>query len=1016
MKQSRIVRCLAVLLCACFCICSSCIGVSASSEEMPSTITVEWYSPEKLLSVEQQKQELILHVLVNGDEQSLKLSFPSCGGFRLHSDHEGFFKPESLADITYSDNTDGILTMNGADGTTVELDSIGQPWTLSVYNKNGGLVALFGADQMWFGYQNGELKKVKLECGISQDEVLYGLGERFGSFNQIGIKTLLWNRDQWSDKDTSYKNIPILHSSLGYMMFFNSTYSAVADIGKTDSLKYSLDFNGPIFDFYIWTGTPLQSLSAYCAITGTPLLPPKWAFRYWSGASAQTWEAEGAENSLKLLKESLQGYAKLGVTDIAALYGEGELSANSKAYNMLLGTNTRMLAWNNPFQSRLDMSYWVPELSVRPQDNELPAFKDALNPWTYISTQTMDYSNPNAQRVAQAMWAQRIKWGLRGLMIDYGESVPESGLAYNGMTGSEIHNFFSYYYSKTYYDMFKSQVGDDFILFARNAVAGSQKWAANFGGDQLGDFEGMKKAVNALLTISTCGFSSWGTDIGGYGATTSPDVYMRWMQFGAFNPLMRLHGQGPRDPWNFGKTAEETFTTYYWLRENLLNKIYSSAIIANKTGRPMAQSMAVSYPARTSLNANNDQYLFCDDFLACPVTTDSAYHRTVSLPLGNWVDLWSGETLKGGSDYDVDAPQNRSPVYIRSGTVAPVQISSDTLSLTDNMNGDKTDALLVTAPNGTRTTEYWSDADHKTLYTSSANNGTFTVSADSSQTAEVLLAYGINPAKVTVDGKTLNKLESIPNKAGETGYYVDGYHRTVIRVPTGGWSNISITPGGTLATDLALGKKITTHQQRNSTTIPENIVDGDVNTQWMITNLDEAYCTVDLGASYEINEATLKWYGSYGKKYSIQTSNDGNNWSEVQHVDNGDGMIDSLHFNPVSARYVKLCDIESSFGNNCTLYQFSVYGTGKDGKTGKVTDMSAVKDETGVAEDDNSTTTIIKRRVKKDPDSEETVSSDTTWIIAVCIAGAVIVVGGITTAVILIVKRKKKKIKITPEE
>ena len=121
------------------------------------------------------------------------------------------------------------------------------------------------------------------------------------------------------------------------------------------------------------------------------------------------------------------------------------------------------------------------------------------------------------------------------------------------------------------------------------------------GGDQQGNFSGLRKAVNALLTFSSCGFSTWGTDIGGLATGKDPELYMRWMQFGAVNPLMRLHGTGDGDPWYYGKTAEESFKSYYWLRENFLKKIYSSSVYANKSGIPMCQSMPVAFPGQKAL-------------------------------------------------------------------------------------------------------------------------------------------------------------------------------------------------------------------------------------------------------------------------------------------------------------------------------------------------------------------------------------------------------------------------------
>ena len=677
---------------------------------------------------------------------------------------------------------------------------------------------------------------------------------------------------------------------------------------------------------------------------------------------------------------------------------------------MLLKTNTRMLDWTTPFQSRLDMSYWLPQLSTDIEDNELPAFKNALNPWTYLSTDTMDFSHPNAKEVMRAKWSQEIEWGLKGLMVDYGEYVPEDALAYNGMTGLEFHNFFAYYYTKAFNEIFTEEVGEgEFVLFARNAAPGSQKWAANFGGDQQGNFEGLKKAVNALLTISTCGFSTWGTDIGGYGETVNQDVYMRWLQFGTFNPLMRLHGLGQRDPWHFGDRAAETFVTHYWLRENLLDKIYSSAVAANKTGLPMARSMAVAYPARESLLSNNDQYLFCDDLLVCPVTQENAYYRTVDLPLGDWTDLWTGKILEGGRKYDVDAPQNYSPVYIRSGAVIPVKVAADTLNLFENMNdGNTAEALLITAPNGSRTSEFWSDAETKTVYTSSAENGIITVSADKPQKSGIIILLGLSASKVAVDGIELQKIQNLPESGKESGFYIDSQNfRTVISVPKEGWRSLSVQVSGTLNNDLAYGKKVTAHEGRAGATKPENLVDGDVKTNWVITDLDEAFVTVDTGSYASVNQVVLKWCDTYGEKYSVQVSQDGNSWNEVAYIEDGDGMIDNIRFDAVSARYIKICNIESNFGRNCTMYALSVYASDKQADAPS---MEEVDDETDTDGDTEQTVkwTVTKRKKVKKP-SEDKGYLSTGMIVLISVGTAAAAAGGITTAVAVHRKKKNRK-------
>ena len=1014
MMKKHVYKRLFALLCSVILVIS--VPLSASAQVYPSTIKVKWYYPESLLSVEKNEESLVLNVSVNGDEQKLTMVFPCFGGFRLYGEIEGFFTPDKLDKINYNEESDTKLSMKAQDGTKVILDTSSKMWKLDIYNSMNNQVARFAANQIWFGYQNDVLKKVKLECGISEDEVLYGLGERFESFDQIGIKTVLWNQDAWSEDGSSYKNIPILHSSVGYMLFFNSAYSAVADIGVTDSRKYSLDFNGPKFDLYFWTGSPLENISSYTSLTGTPLLSPKWAYRYWAGASGQTWEFNGTENVLSKLSECLAGYKKLGITDIAALYGEGELSYNIQSYNKLLSTNTRMLAWTTPFQSRADMSYWIPSLSTLFSDYELPSFRDALNPWTYATqegTGTMDYSHPNALAVQRERWKKYLDWGLKGLMIDYGEYIPENALAYNGMTGAEFHNFSSYYYSKVNNQIFSERYGDDFVLFARNATQGSQVWSGNFSGDQVGTFEGMKKAVNAMLTLTACGFSNWGSDIGGYGATDNSETYTRWLQFGTLSPYMRLHGQGNQDPWHWGDTATETFVSHYWLRENLLNKIYSSAIIANKTGSPMSKSMAVAYPGNSKLLDSESEYIFCDDLLVCPIT-DHTYHSSVTLPVGNWFDLWTGKMYKGGSEYNVDAPLNYSPVFIRSGSVIPVTLSNETLSLADKIeDGSSVEALLVTPPNGTRQEEYWSDKDTKTVYTSSADGNTFTFSADRNSKEKVVLAYGVNAAEVSVDGASLKKLDHLPN-ADESGYYVDSYTRTVIRLPNSEWKSVTVKVGPLLSQNLAEGKKITTHMFRSFDSKPESIVDGKADTVWTITQLDEAYFTVDLGGIETIDRTEIKWVNNsgYGKEYIVSVSSDGENWKEVANVNDGDGMIDTMRFDPVKARYIKVSNISASGVRTVSVYDFGVftsaYAASASDENGNSIDMSEVDNDETVPDTQKN---VIKKKLKVVKKGSPDIYYEyiETWVIVVAVIGGVLAVAAVVTAVIIIVRKRRNK-------
>ena len=880
-----------------------------------------WYDASDLRAVQVNESEVVLLVYVRSSFERLKLTFPADGGFRLCSENQGLFSPDALQKIKTESVQNGTKYYGSSkNDVSVVINRGTTPWKMEIYGSDGLLTA-FSGEQICFKKTENTIKEVRLKGNIKQDELMYGMGELFDSFYLNGTVHTLWNSDSWSDEESMYKSIPILHSTDGYMLFFNSTYSAVADIGASKDNNYDLYFKGPVFDFYFWAGEPADNISSYTKLTGTPALQPKWAFSYWGGATSSQWEASGKENACNLLKEKLAGYKKLGITKLAAMYGEDTLDNLPEAYTLLAENNTKMLGWCNPFLTLENYASITPELSSDVKSNALPRLKTADGS-AYHSNDVIDYTHENSGYVISKLWQDKIDSGLRGLMVDYCEYVPTDSLASNGMTGIQLHNFYTYYYSKQMYDIFNNSCNNDFILFARSAAPGSQKWAANFGGDQAGDFKGLRKAVNALLTFSTCGFSTWGTDIGGLATGNDPELYMRWMQFGAMNPLMRLHGTGNCDPWYYGETAEDSFVNYYWLRENLLNKIYSSSVYANITGKPMCQSMAVAFPKQKALSGATEQYLFCDDFLVCPVTEKGVYSLEVQFPNGNWVDLWTGEVINGGSSVEVDAPLDRSPLYIRSGSAIPVTVSSETLSLATNFDeNNKTEALLVTAPNGTRESDYYASVDSKTTYTVSATGkNTFEVySSNDCNNQRVIMLYGINAEAVSIDGKPLEETASLKANTEKSVYYVDGSLRTVVMVADGEWNKLSVTVGGSKNYNLVQNAVISSNGVENSQFTEDSFAET------VATVYSNSYITVDFAEECNIGDVFVKWSESHPDSYNIKLSDDGINWSVLKSVTDCTGMVEHFNFSGLTARYICLDGFAANDSSSFDLYQLAVY-------------------------------------------------------------------------------------------
>lgn len=899
------------------------IGGLALKEQLPSPIAVSWFSPAGVSDLEKKDKVLVIHTEVNGQKTKLYVSFPEEGGFRLRTDSFGFFEPSGEKAIQYADS-DGLLSMKAGD-MSVTFQNDGSRWILSGKSVSGATAFSLSSSQIFFGYNDGELKKVKVENGIENGDVLFGTGERFNAFNQVGNELLLWNQDTNyhnaydnpdfdPDRSKGYKNIPLLHNTRGYTLFFNSMYGAVADIGKSDRSRYSLDFNGPTFDLYVWMGTPLENINGYTKLTGRPILPPKWAFQYWAGAQKAVWDnLKGGP--VPLLTDMMKNYKRLGMPNIAAVYFESchELSP---AHSLLKKTGTRMLSWNYPFAYTKQQ---ITDLMPGVAEEDLPLVKSTINPWL-VSHRPIDYTHPNAKKYILNQWGKYLDWTLRGIMIDYGEFVGEEHQFYNGLSGDQMHNFYSYWYGKAYYEAFDEKLKGDFVNFQRSACAGSQQWAANFTGDQASTYAGLKEQVLGVLSLSSSGFSATGGDIGGHLGTPSPDLYMRWLQFSSFVPLMRAHGQPSlRDPWAYGEQAEATFQTHYWLRENLLDSIYSAAVRAHNTGAPMVQAMPVAFPGQTALADNDNQFLFCDDFLVSPVLTENAHYREVTLPAGSWYGLWKGDKVKGGQTIQADAPQDKSPVYIRQGTVAPVRVAAKSLRLTDPMQDvDTTNALLVTPPDDRRENIQWTDETTKRVYSSEPlQDGGFRIQAEQPDDARALLVYGTAAAAVKVDGVSLKPV----GNAEETGFFIDGA-MTIVRLPEGKWTTVEIlgadfeeyAKGGTISDSIGSKESV-------------NLIDGNALTNIMLSTRNDYCITLDLGEEKLLDQVVLKWSPlGYATSYKVQMSGDNVEWTDVSTIEAGSGGLDTLRVSGKTARYIRLTEAKKGKNKAMCLYGIEVYG------------------------------------------------------------------------------------------
>lgn len=178
------------------------------------------------------------------------------------------------------------------------------------------------------------------------------------------------------------------------------------------------------------------------------------------------------------------------------------------------------------------------------------------------------------------------------------------------------------------------------------------------------------------------------TDIGGFfrdknslnpqydNQYTNPEfkeLLSRWFQFGTFCPLFRIHGYvSDTEIWRYGPSFEQTARDFIDIRYQLMPYIYSVAGEVTDKGAAFIKPLAHDYPNdRECWNIQN-QFLFGQAFMICPVIKHGERQRMVYLPEGRWFDFWTGQALQGGVHIQAEAGLDRIAVYVKAGTVLPV--------------------------------------------------------------------------------------------------------------------------------------------------------------------------------------------------------------------------------------------------------------------------------------------------------------------------------------------------------
>lgn len=236
--------------------------------------------------------------------------------------------------------------------------------------------------------------------------------------------------------------------------------------------------------------------------------------------------------------------------------------------------------------------------------------------------------------------------------------------------------------AKTYYDGTARRTGQRSLVFSRYTGLGQHRYPVGFSGDVHSTWDVLNYEVRFTARAGNVAFPYWSHDIGGFlGDRLDPELYVRWCQFGALSPVLRLHSNhGVREPWEYGEQAQTIVGDYFRLRQRLYPYLNTCQRQVYDTGLPLCRPLYFHWPQLEEAYQFDYQYLLGPNLLVAPITEPadgSAASKQVWIPPGLWWDWWTGDPIQGPRTIVYRAPLERCPLFARAGAVIPMQPDMD---------------------------------------------------------------------------------------------------------------------------------------------------------------------------------------------------------------------------------------------------------------------------------------------------------------------------------------------------
>ncbi len=599
---------------------------------------------------------------------------------------------------------------------------------------------------------NGAFDGGLLDFSVSDSEHFYGTGFRAIPVDRRGYQLEFYNQAHYGYSNGASNlniSIPLLVSSENYGLFFDNHRPSFMDIASSgNQLRYSSE-SGVMDYFFLNGNSQADVLESYTALTGRQEMPPIWALGYiqsrygyesqsqaeevveemrasgfpmdalvldlyWFGNTNDMGDLDWDYTRFPQPEEMMADFADQGIQTI--LITEPYFTLESDHYSTLAAND--YFARNAEGDPFVLYGFWAGDAALLDMTNQ-----EALD-WMW-----QHYRN-------------RIEQGVGGWWTDLAEpeTHPDLMIHQDG-SAREVHNIFNLEWQRMLHEKHAEEYPDKRLFnLSRSGWAGMQRYSAfPWSGDIQRSFAGLQAQIPAMLGMSMSGVGYMHSDIGGFtGGGQDAELYTRWMQLGAFVPVMRAHGVDvPTEPIYYDEQTQNRVRKMIDLRYEFLPYNYQLAFENSTTGVPLARPLNFYEPQNEFLSNVNDAFLWGKDVLVAPVLEDNQTSKEVVFPSGEWYDYRNNMLYQGNQSATVDAPLDELPLFIRAGSL--IALSAEKLMTTQAYDSDSLQIKYYLPEAGVETTQSYYFDDGLTRGNIAENNFEIIELKGISETNDVIL-------------------------------------------------------------------------------------------------------------------------------------------------------------------------------------------------------------------------------------------------------------------------------------